>query len=205
MLLLLKKIPLRSSLQNHLIFCITEENIYMTHKQTDPIPLPLLEAAWTWTCFSLGGFEMHPQPPGGTYSLSPVNMDLWLPWPELASPSWEQGEANMGLCSGMSEQGTTTQQSRALFPKELESNLLFRTNVKMAVNSFRVEIRGAQCQQKRDCGRESDSMVPQKKTPTNMRALNTGWAEKGTEPPSKKPPSIWFLLHSEKQGFAQCL
>lgn len=37
-----------------------------------------------------------------------------------------------------------TQQSRALFPKELGSNLSFRINVKTAVNSFRVDIRGAQ-------------------------------------------------------------
>lgn len=59
-----QEIPLTSSLQNHLVFCITEKNIYMTHKQTDPIPLPLLEAAWAWTCSSLEGFETHPQPSG---------------------------------------------------------------------------------------------------------------------------------------------
>lgn len=81
----------------------------------------------------------------------------------------------MGLCSGRSEQGTATQQSRALFAKGLGSNLSFGINVKTAVNSFRVEIRGAESQQRRDYGRRSDSMVPQKKKP--MRALNTGWAE----------------------------
>lgn len=72
------------------------------------------------------------------------------PLPGLTSASCEEGKANIGLCSGRSEQGTATQQSRSLFPKEFGNNLSFRINVKTAVNSLRVEIIGAQSQQRRD-------------------------------------------------------
>lgn len=88
-----QEILLASCLQNHLLFGITKENIYRTRMQTDHVPLPLLGAAQTWTCSSPEGFERHPQPLGGTYSPSPVNVDLWLPGPELSSASWEQGKA----------------------------------------------------------------------------------------------------------------
>lgn len=82
-----QEILLTSCLQNPLLFGITKENIYMTHMQTDPVPLALLRAAQTWTCSSPEGFERHPQPLGGTHSPRPVNVDLWLPcqgWLQLA-------------------------------------------------------------------------------------------------------------------------
>lgn len=187
-----QEILLRSCLQNHLFFGITQENVYTTHMQTDPDPLPLLRAARTWTCSSLEGLRGILSPLVGHTAPRPINMDLWLPWPELTSARWEQEKANVGLCGGRSEQGTATQQSRALLPKELGSNLSFRIKVEMVVNSFRVEIRGTQSQQRRDYGRRSDSTVPQRRK--TMRALNTGRVERGLELPSKKPSSIWFLL-----------
>lgn len=76
-----------------------------------------------------------------------------------------------------------------MFPEELGSNLSLRINVKTAVNSFRVEIRGSPSQQRRDYGRKSDSTVPQSKKST-LRPFNINWAERGLEPPSKKPSSV---------------
>jgi len=94
----------------------------------------------------------------------PVRVDLWLPRPELISASREQGKANVGLCSSRSEQGTEPCSPELCSLKELGSNLSFGINVKMVVSSFRVEIRRAKSQQRRDYGRWSHSMVLQRKS-----------------------------------------